>query len=257
MKSVIFLASQTSGTGSYWRIACALNEDRRLPSKYFQKMQRNIDADEIRRAIPPKTGHLLLFNHPPSLNLNMNVEDYDFIVNFRDPRDRLCNTYFWQFGHPTSEPEEQRQARISKVRSMGIDQWVLKQSNKSVIRRYYDNIFWLLGHKNLETYVVASYARLCCDIESAVKKVSTVVGTATTKEGLEKLALEMPENLGNNPDWIGNDWGGANCDLMPGRYKRELEPGTIEKLNEIYSDVLKNMARYDPDYAEYYLEGLN
>ena len=44
---------------------------------------------------------------------------------------------------------------------------------------------------------------------------------------------------------------------MPGRYKHELQPKTIEVINKKLEPCLRKMAEYDPDYAHLYLEGLS
>ena len=105
-----------------------------------------------------------------------------------------------------------------------------------------------------DQYCVNSYARLCLDFDFFIERAADFLEVELTPELRDKLEIERIEKLAENPKWIGNKWEGS--DTMPGRYKRELKPETIEILNEKLAEVLKNMAKYDPDYAELYLEGV-
>ena len=71
---------------------------------------------------------------------------------------------------------------------------------------------------------------------------------------LSELENERVTKLNTNPNWIGNKWAGS--DIIPGRYKNELKPQTIKILNDKFKNQLNQMAKYDPDYADLYLEGL-
>ena len=91
--------------------------------------------------------------------------------------------------------------------------------------------------------------------DSFIKKAAEFLEVALSQELVDKLEPERIENLENNKKWIGNKWAGS--DTLPGRYKRELKPETIAILNEKLEPVLRKMAKYDPDYAHLYLEGLD
>ena len=254
MKSVIMLTTPTSASGSLLRIATSLNEGRRDVVRYYKQLRLTLPAEDIASAVPPPNDHLLYFNHPPAFNRSLRLSDYQFIANFRDPRDQICNAYAWQFSHPTSESEEQKQQRIINVRNMGIDRWVIAQVNSPNRPDFFGPIFWVLDQLDPKDFAVATYAQLCCDFDAYVNNLARMLGAPTMPETEQALELERPENLTQNDGWIGHRLEGS--DILPGRYKRELQPETIAALNERFMAQLRQMARHDPGFADQYLEGL-
>ncbi|GLT09954.1 hypothetical protein ACFQFQ_11900 [Sulfitobacter porphyrae] len=254
MKSIFFLTSQTSATTSIARIITTVLNRSMEYVRFYDKALETHAKDEVSSLVPPKDGKFLLFNHPPSLNRDMPLTDYKYMINFRDPRDRICNSYFWQFSHPTKETEEQRAKRIQRVKKMGIDRWVLDRIAQSTENDYYKNIFWLIENAPQGSYVVATYAQLCCDFDSFIKKVIEITGVTPSPNAWKLLEDERPETVENNAKWIGNEWVGS--DVVPGRYKQELKPETIEAVSDYFKDTLKKMANADPEFAHQYLENV-
>ncbi|MFD1911523.1 hypothetical protein [Halodurantibacterium flavum] len=255
MKSIILYTTPTSGTGSLTRIVERINAGRMTFRYYFRDVLQRIPREEIERTFPPPEGHILLHNDPGRFNRNMDLSAYRFIVNFRDPRDRLCNVYHWQFSHPhTHETEAETAARRAAVAEEGIDRWILRRIEKRSERRYYDPIFWLLDNAPPENVLVATYAQLCCDFDAMLGRLQDFMGMSPNEKGRRALELERPEGLQQNPRWIGNKWPGS--DIMPGRFLNELAPETIAALNDCYRPVLRRMARHDPQFAPQYLAGI-
>ena len=253
MQTIILMSTPTSASGSLLRIARILDRDRRRVRK-FDWYVRTLTPDQIDGAVPPPLDHLFLFNNPPRFNRSVRLDDYRFVVNFRDPRDHACNSYAWNFWHPTSEPQDERRARLDRLQKTGIDQWVLSALPVHKRRALWDTGFWLLENADPESYAVATYAQLCLDFDGFVDNVVAGMGGPTQFVRGPDLECERPENLHTNTNWIGNQETGA--DEGPGRYLRELQPETIAALNEAYKDELRLMARYDPGFAHLYLEGL-
>ena len=206
---------------------------------------------------PSERGYLLFANQPQQLPSSWISPKYRYIVNFRDPRDRICNEYHWQFSPPRSprRTAEERANRIEKLRKAGIDKWLIFKSDRLFEGRdrMYDRLFQI-PEEHPGQCLVLTYARLCLDFDDFIRRLSHFAGIPVTKRMLKRLEIERPENLGDNPKWVGNRWEGS--DVMPGRYKRELQPETIEIINEKMKPYLRQMAKYDPDYAHLYLEGL-
>lgn len=254
MKSIFFLTSQTSATTSIVRIVTTILDGSMEYVRFYDAALRTHSKDAISSLVPPKDGKFLLFNYPPSLNRDMPLTDYKYMINFRDPRDRICNSYFWQFSHPSKETEEKRARRIARVRNMGMDRWVMDRIAQRAEDDYYQNIFWLLENAHQDTCVVATYAQLCCDFDSFIKKVIKITGVTPSPIAWEALEGERPEAVENNAKWIGNEWAGS--DVVPGRYKHELKPETIEAVSEYFKNTLRKMAAADPEFAHQYLENV-
>jgi hypothetical protein len=256
MKSTVFFTMQTSATASMWRvfITCLKCSPKKyVPLHFLHKYFVNGNISDIKDAVMPKDDHFIQFNNPPHFNKSVRLDDYRFIINIRDPRDRLCNAFHWTLVHPHSPDEDKKiiEERASKILEQGIDNWVLKHLTIS----YFDNLFYVLENSEKKDVEVLSYARLCCDFDSFVNKYCDFMGIEVTESLLNELEIERVDNLSENAKWIGNRWGGS--DIMPGRYKNELKPETILKINEFFDPVLRKMAYYDPDYSDLYLEGLD
>lgn len=254
MKSIFLLTTQTSATTSIARIVATILDRSMQYVRFYDTALKTHDKGEISSLVPPRDGKFLLFNHPPSLNRAMPLTDYKYMINFRDPRDRICNSYFWQFSHPTQETEEKRAKRIDRVKDMGIDRWVMERISQSAENDYYQNIFWLIKNVPQESYVVATYAQLCCDFDRFIKKVIEITGVTPSPKAWKLLEDERPESVENNDKWIGNEWIGS--DIVPGRYKHELKQETIEAVSDYFKDTLKRMADADPEFAHQYLENV-
>jgi len=237
----------TSGTGSSWRIYINLTKDKYRQIRLIDEYRKGML--DLNNYVLDKENIIAMFNNPTLKRDSFSFDDYKIIVNFRDPRDYLCNVYSWEFVHPRqNETEVERENRILKIQQEGIDNYVLKKAGV----KYYEYIFDTIEKYN--DVMVNTYARLCLDFDSFIERASDFTGIPITDDFLERIKSERPENLSDNQRWIGNQWEGS--DIMPGRYKGELKPETIKVLNNRFASVLKKMAKYDPDYAELYLEGV-
>ena len=256
--TTIFVSSTTSATGSMARIFRVVLGQHLMPSWAHPNpgeiKTQFTETGQVERA-PPEQGHLLFVNNPHLLPSGWIGPKYRYIVNFRDPRDRVCNMYHWQFSHPSPlMTAEERANHIEKLRKAGIDKWaILKSKGRD---RVYDRLFQIL-EEHPGQCLVLTYARLCLDFDGFIHRLSQFTGVPVNEHMWNmwrQLEIERPENLEDNPKWVGNRWEGS--DVVPGRYKRELQPETIEIINEKMKPYLRRMAKYDPDYAHLYLEGL-
>lgn len=251
-QNYINFTSQTSATDSMLRIFCSLTGvEFNTTKEYVGSFYLRGALDELASDTIPNTYKLLQFNVPTKLNKEQDLSKFKFLINFRDPRDRICNKFHWSLIHPTPGlTEEERVAKIRKVEEKGIDQWVLQNLDAN----YFDNFWYLFSKINEKDFKVLTYARLCLDFDSFIEMSAKFLEVELNDSIWKSLEKERIENLDNNKDWIGNAWKGS--DIFPGRYKKELKPETIERINEHYRDTLEKMAKFDPDYSHLYLEGL-
>jgi hypothetical protein len=248
-KSIIFFTSQTSGSGSMKRIYEQFTRGRFLFNRIVREFYRENRMEDLSKVIPNPFGEFIYLNAPRYFNKRINVADYRFIVNFRDPRDRLCNMYYWKFVHP-------RPGRLAKETAgdapnesdIGIDAWVLNNIDAG----YFDVFFWLLEQLTPDQFIVQSYSKLCLGFDAFIRDAAKFLDVSLTPGLIELVEPERTENLVNNPNWIGQKWPGA--DIAPGRYKEELQPETIKKLTRQFDNALRLMAQYDPEYSYTYVE---
>lgn len=245
-RTIVLFASGTSGTGSMRRLHCKLLNKPKEDTRFVEQFILDGEPQKIPTATIPCDGGMYLFNLPPQFNKAQPLNSHKFIVNFRDPRDRLCNQFHWEFVHPKPHlSQEQLSAHKDKVREEGIDAWVLR----NIDTRYYDNFWWLLSQPDID-FCVQSYARLCLNFDSYVSRSCEFLNIPYTHEIKRLLSDEAPNQLTQNSKWIGNIWAGS--DNSPGRFKHELRAETIVKLNHAFEDTLANMKKYDPDFAMTY-----
>ena len=255
MRTVFLYTTPTSATSSIIRICNTIIGGRLEHIRFYDKIIRPLSDEDAKNIVPPKTGYFLLHNWPPRFNKSIDLNDYDFVVNFRDPRDRICNEFHWALSHPQpNRTPAQMEAHRKRVADQGIDSWILERLQKPQTIRFYDNLFWLLECAPPERILVNTYSRLCCDFDSFVIRIADFLDISLNEATWEALLPERPEHIENNKKWIGSHWGGS--DVMPGRYKHELAYETISELNAYFAPLLKRMAHFDGAYATQYLEGI-
>jgi hypothetical protein len=257
-ETVIFYTTQTSATMSIGRILATIsNGDLKLRAIGHELFTQG-PFFRFAWGDVPSAGQLLLANCPFDLGRIDNLNGQKFIVNFRDPRDRICNEYMFRLVHSNNpeEPKEAVEARAKILLEKGIDAWIRENlgtgglSDRDYFKFFMDNVARIPA----ADLNVITYARLCLDFDSFIERACAAMGKALTPDLRDALEVERTEKLEQNPKWIGRVWSGS--DVVPGRYRRELKPDTIAFLTERYAPVLKQMARLDPDYADLYLQDI-
>lgn len=257
-ETVIFYTLQTSGTGSSWRILRKLDRKRRIireigEERFAKGATYSFDWSEL-----SDEGHLVFANCHYDLRPITNPGTRKFVLNFRDPRDRLCNEYMFNMAHPSrpNEPKEDIEARAAKLREQGIDAWIRKRVYPVPLSDvdYYQ--YYMRNAERIppQNRVVNSYARLCLDFDSFVDRACAGLGIEPTDELRDLVENERTAKIERNPAWTGHRMPGS--DIMPGRYKYELSPDSIAFLSRHYAPTLRSMAKLDPDYAHLYLENV-
>lgn len=250
MQTIILLSTQTSATGSIWRIIEKITDSKIIKIGFDLDKKEKIGEylNEI-----PKTDHIVLHNRPDLLRMLKNKEDYKYIVNFRDPRDRLCNKFHWMQQHPhfPGEPKADIQKRGNILKEKGINSWL----HNELKPEYEKELLLFLNSIPKNNMCVATYAKLCLEFDFFVKEIAKFLGVSLTKEHWNSVDNERVETISKNPKWIGKIWTGGD-DIMPGRYKSEVDNETIHLLNLCYREVLYEMAKIDTDFSSLYLEGV-
>jgi hypothetical protein len=242
-RSIIFLTTPTSGTGSMFRTLRAIAGDKYQRVGWLEAL---FDAGRIQDAVhevPPTQDSLILHRAPHFFNPTMRLLDYRFILNARDPRDMVCNQYHWQFVHDVqNETPEQTIARRDRVSREGIDAFALRFDNSPYLKGFFNAARRIAPPDR----IFVGYAMYCLHFDDVVARMAEfleVQPRSWTRKQRARIERERVENLETNPAWIGQHWAGT--DTAPGRHRRELQPETIRILTERYRWFLDFLQRMD------------
>lgn len=238
----IFLTTPTSATASIWRVLSILGCGEFIFKRYTDdfyhsnRLEKLLDAEIIEY----QEAHVLLHNVPQYLNLDQSFESFKFIINVREPKDLLCNMYYWALVHP--DPNLSDEELIEKrevIKGKGIDGFVLNND----ITLFYEPIMQLVESLPNSEYRFLTYSNMCLDFDDSIKRIAKFLNVKMTKNHWDQLLPERVSNLKDNGSWIGNSWEGS--DILPGRYLKELSTDTIEKLNFKYEKIIKFVSEAD------------
>ena len=247
-KRVIVITTPTSATSSLWRIIASF-----FPSsaQRYWVVDKVIEsggtlADVPSEELPPEGA--FLYNIPHLVNPNELADPSTLIVlNFRDPRDLVCNQYHWEFCHPNPHiSESELEAKRQHIASYGLDAYALTKDNRGL----YEPIIECFDSPLLAPKVyTSSFTRLCLDVESIYTDLCYIFGQ-NPADYAELMRMEHPANLVKSRAWIGSKWQGA--DFLPGRARIELMPETFKQLTIKYSGLLDRLRNMDDPRFEYF-----
>jgi len=241
--SVLLLTTPTSGTGSLFRTVSTIASGQYTPLRWIESFYEQGKLENVTTSLPPPEGYLIIHNTPQIFNPATRLSDYRFILNTRDPRDLVCNQFYWQLVHPNeAETELETAKRREKLQQEGIDRFALRANNS----HYYKAFINIARRIPPEKRIFVGYAMYCQHFDVVVARLLEFFGVAAqslTHAQTEQITAERVENLGDNPLWIGHQWAGA--DRGPGRYKYELEPQTISILTQRYAWCLEFLRLMD------------
>lgn len=265
MKSVIFLTTRTSATGSMWRTIGALARGKftairvdTVGRSNAVSTDRSSAARIISEFVPPKEDHVILWNSVDNFNFNLDLSDYNFIINARDPRDLIVNKYWWEFAHPyAGKTEEKNSAKLDKLSAKidalvanGIDQYALSRTRLPE----FEALERIVHQLAPESWSFIGYALYCLHFDDAVAKIASRLGVelpGLSERLRDLIEAERTENLADNKRWIGQVFEGS--DIAPGRHRRELQPETIAQLNLQHAGSLAFLRQLeDPRLQELY-----
>jgi len=234
-RSCVFITTPTSGTGSLWRIITALTKKQATLHKISEEYANQGNLNALTDWKPELSGFVYMYNTPHIANPHIAASDVRIIVNFRDPRDLACNQYHWAQQHPsTDKTQEQLEEYRAKVKNKGIDQFVIEGDNNVHLKEFQTLKNRLRSDD--ENTLIVSYNQLCLGFDEMVERMANFFGVALTEIPYDVIDRERTVNLTTNVDWIGQMWTGT--DIMPGRYRNELRPDTIKKIDDKYRDML-------------------
>lgn len=246
--SIIFATTKTSASGSMVRILKKIASDEYTVVGFGSELDAigGVSRDKI-----PKENFIVLHNQTQKLKEIPDFENYKYIVNFRDPRDRMCNSYYWMQQHPQpGDTQDSLKKRAEIIKSQGINDWVIKNTNINHERHMMSFVDSLPD----DSYCISTYAALCLDFDKFIQKMADFIGIKLTDKHWRLLESERIESLSDNKEYIGNKWKGS--DLLPGRFERELNDKTIAFLNYQYYEILIRMSLYDKDFSSFYEKNL-
>lgn len=228
--SIIFVTTPTSGSQSMWRLITALTpgfreepirpRDGKLPSL------EDLTPEGYRYIV----RGVRTFK-PPIVDMR-----YRYIFHVRDPRDMLCNQYYWLNQHPAGGQTPEEVAKSTAERrekfAKGIDYNVLRPKDQYI----YNFVREVYEADEKPDVIFTSYNQLCCDYDNMVERLVSFLGATPDSFAQAAIKAESPDGLAGNPEWIGQQWVGT--DAQPGRYKLELKPETVAELNSRWADSL-------------------
>lgn len=240
--AAIVLTTTTSGTAALQRII------RRIaPAGHrFVPVSTPVTetAEEPGLLLDPAEPVIYWFQGTRFWDPTIDLSPFTVILHLRDPRDLICNLYWWALQHPVpgAMPEAVAAERAA-VEALGIDGFARDRDLSPVFRRLNEVSEGPFG----EAVTYTSYAQLCCAFDLLVERLCRAFGRPV-RDVLPKLALERPENLRRNPNWlkVGGTWQGT--DVAPGRFRRELTAETAALLTERYAFALRLMRLRDADF---------
>lgn len=181
------------------------------------------------------------------------LDAYEVLLHLRDPRDVLVSMFFsYCYIHPGEIEADTGYRR--EVAARGIDRFVLdKASDKSaeyrgsygtgrhlerhvgtVPQRYRDYIDNLLGRPNV---TLLRYEEMVTDYESWLRKFIRPFPLDDPEAVIAALVAEqdtlIPERKEDVMEHIRH--------VTPGDHKLKLKPETIDELNEIFGDTLRDL----------------
>lgn len=165
------------------------------------------------------------------------------IFQLRDPRDILVSQYFsigWI--HPTEEWSDRKKKIRDYVRSLTIDEYVLRAAEKETIgmagrplKSMYEPILDITKSDRPEIIIV-KYEEMISNYKNWLSKVIKPFNFFRTIEPLilqkyylkyrQEFVAPLQENLTHKRK------------ITPGDYREKLKPKTIEQLNEIFKNIL-------------------
>ncbi len=173
------------------------------------------------------------FRQFPNLLLNesLNLKDKKSVLLVRDPRDALVSEFFSFGGKNISHtmPEKTKESFIKEVQTnayMDINQYVLNSA-----KYYQDKLNAYKNKLNFDNVLIFKYEDIYFDKRKFLSDIFNHFSIAIESNILDHVANE-------------NDIRPEVEDITkhirkgtPGDYKQKLKPSTIDKLNEMFTDI--------------------
>lgn len=256
MRSVFLITFATSASSSVRRIYTGLvpPEMKVQEFKSFLDREGIRNTEDLQKFFEPENQFAFLRgpHHLEKFSMNVPVQN-KIILNARDPRDWLCNKFYWSYQHPLNDahPEKHREAEILKKRKerwlkQGIDRFVLKGGSLHQRIKLWFKVFSdLIQNRTERDYLVNSYALLCIDFDLFIQRMCEFMEVKPDETRLQELQSERSENRTPSDELLLLSESFEGRDMMPGRFRKELRLETAEALTGIFKEELKWLATYD------------
>jgi len=162
-----------------------------------------------------------------------NIDQIICIFHVRDPRDLLVSKYFSQgwihVGFDTGPSAEYRKW----VQSVSIDQFVLADNITYTVKTRYDNIVKMHSMK-LPGAVYVRYRDMVLNFREWLSQVISPLNFENEELIADYYYRKYCDEFEPKAETFSH-----KRKVIPGDHKVKLKPATIEKLNAIYSDVIR------------------
>ena len=163
------------------------------------------------------------------------AQNLRYLVQVRDPRDVLVSEYYslgWL--HSLDGWNEEARQRRAKIQETPIDQFVLAENltGKASLLERMQPLPELLHHPSV---TIVTYEEMVNDFPSWLSKVLGTLELEECDAFREQLVLKYQDEFLPTPS------GGHKRKVTPGDHRVQLQPATIERLNEKFSSILNCM----------------
>ncbi|MGK7931882.1 MAG: sulfotransferase domain-containing protein [Microcystaceae cyanobacterium] len=197
-----------------------------------QELQPDIDTSFC--LCPERTFNLENYTYK-------NMDGMIHIMQVRDPRDILVSQYFSSgWIHPDAKWNEQQKQIRGEVKSMSIDEYVLNASvelssfGKKPLADRYEPMLQLTSLSN-RTVLIVKYEDMVVNFKSWLSQVIKPFQFNPVLERIliERLFYKYKKEFKPRKEKLTH-----KRKMLPGDHREKLKPETIEKLNNIFQDVL-------------------
>jgi hypothetical protein len=195
--------------------------------------------DEIVRRLPCQGLYYGAVRANPFYQRMPHFDQFRGLLMVRDPRDVLTSLYFSvAFSHVTpSGAESVRRAFLKhrdKVRQMGVDAYVLASAEQR-LQIYADYCREVLGRPNV---LLLKYEDMVRDFRPWLEQIVAYWGLPTNTPTIAQLIKEADFTVSRE------DPNSHKRQVQPGDHKRKLKSETIDRLNEMFAEILDTLG-YD------------
>jgi len=165
-----------------------------------------------------------------------NIDNYMIVLMLRDPRDVLVSLYFsTAYSHSIPYENKKRAKEMfidrEKALNMTVDEFVLEQAD-IYLSRYQIYCKELLNKKNV---LFTKYEDMIYDFKKWLGFILNFLKFEVKQETIEKIINKQDFDVQTE------DITKHKRQVVPGDYKRKLQPATIKKLNLKYKVILERL----------------
>lgn len=185
----------------------------------------------------------------------VSLDNFRYLAAYRDPRDVVISMFNnIAYDHPLPPEEAHQKAFLQHrehVKSKGLQDFAVTQAG-SYRTMFFTPMDEFVAMAPRTKLVLLSYARLCLDLPGYVRDMTRLMDvdppSILMDEILETEDVNRKDKMSYSPCHF------PRSSPLPGRFRRELDGTTIQKLNAEFSDILSWMAAADdPKFGSTYI----